>query len=111
MLPRPELSDLLGISYRRIPLLAIGNDIYCDTGLISYILERRFPASEGYGTIFPRRKNGLADTGMIKAFAKNYPEKALFPLAAGLLPWQKFGPAFLKDRGDVNLFISVSDFT
>lgn len=101
MLPRPELSELLGISYRRIPLLAIGNDVYCDTSLISYTLERRFPESKVFGTIFPRRKNGLADTGMIKAFTQSYPEKVLFPLAVGLSPWQKFPPAFLKDRSDV----------
>jgi glutathione S-transferase len=102
ILPRPELSELLGVTYRRIPILAIGNDVYCDTSLISYVLERRFPTSVGYGTIFPRRKNGKADTGMIKAFAQNYPERALFPLAAALLPWQKFQPSFVKDRSDFN---------
>lgn len=38
---------------------------------------------------------------MIKAFAQNYPEKSVFPLAAGLLPWNKFPEGFLKDRSDV----------
>ncbi|KAG7086428.1 hypothetical protein E1B28_002382 [Marasmius oreades] len=28
---RPEITELLGIGYRRIPILAIGNDIYCDS--------------------------------------------------------------------------------
>jgi hypothetical protein len=102
ILPRPELSELLGVTYRRIPVLAIGNDVYCDTSLISYALERHFPPSAGYGTIFPRRKNGMTDTGMIKAFAKYY-EAALFTLAPSLLPWDKFQPSFLKDRSDVRI--------
>lgn len=38
---------------------------------------------------------------MIKAFAQSYPERVIFPLTAGLLPWKKFPEAFLKDRSDV----------
>jgi len=94
------------VTYRRIPILAIGNDVYCDTSLISYVLERRFSASAGYGTIFPRRKNRKADTGMIKAFAQNYPQRALFPLGAALLPWQNFQPSFVKDRSDARILLS-----
>ncbi|KAI9695860.1 MAG: hypothetical protein M1836_005977 [Candelina mexicana] len=41
-LPRPDL-DALGVSYRRIPILSIGRDIYCDTRLILEKLEERFP--------------------------------------------------------------------
>lgn len=33
VLPRPDL-EALGITYRRIPLLAIGRDVYCDSSLI-----------------------------------------------------------------------------
>ncbi|KAI9715070.1 MAG: hypothetical protein M1812_006188 [Candelaria pacifica] len=40
-LPRPDL-DALGVSYRRIPILSIGRDIYCDTRLILQKLEERF---------------------------------------------------------------------
>ena len=109
-LPRPEISNLLGIAYRRIPLLAIGNDVYCDTSLISYALERRFPVSAGYGTIFPPSKSGKSDSGMVKAFAQNYPEKSVFPLAVGLLPWHKFPENFLKDRGDVGPSFHIYSF-
>ncbi|KAI9894639.1 MAG: hypothetical protein M1814_001995 [Vezdaea aestivalis] len=42
VMPRKDLS-LLGIRYRRIPLLAIGRHIYCDSRLILVELERRFP--------------------------------------------------------------------
>ncbi|KAB2571259.1 hypothetical protein BFW01_g12678 [Lasiodiplodia theobromae] len=41
-MPRPDLREL-GIAYRRIPLMAIGRDVYCDTRLILRKLEERFP--------------------------------------------------------------------
>ena len=33
VLPRPDL-EALGITYRRIPILAVGKDVYCDSALI-----------------------------------------------------------------------------
>lgn len=98
-MPRPDLSERLGVGYRRIPVLAIGNDIYCDTSLIASVLERRFPASAGHPSLFPPRTgSSRADTGMIKAFAMSYADRVLFPLAAENLPYGKFPPAFIKDR-------------
>ncbi|KDQ64297.1 hypothetical protein JAAARDRAFT_144871 [Jaapia argillacea MUCL 33604] len=100
--PRPELSTLLGISYRRIPILAIGSDVYCDTSLITSILERRFPQSSGYGTLFPVRNGsgGKRDTGMIKAWTISYMDRVIFPLGAACLPYNKFPAEFVKDRGE-----------
>ena len=40
--PKPDLTPLTG-GYRRTPVLQIGADIYCDTGLIVRELERRQP--------------------------------------------------------------------
>jgi len=106
-LPRPELSETMGIAYRRIPILAIGRDVYADTSLIASTLERRYPASDGYGTLFPRRKGGgLSDTGMVKTLAMYYFDRAVFPLAGFSLPFQKFPEAFLKDRADVSYQVS-----
>ncbi|KAJ7744478.1 hypothetical protein DFH07DRAFT_834454 [Mycena maculata] len=99
MLPRPEITEQLGITYRRIPILAVGNDVYCDTSLIASALERRFPAAQGYGTLFPNKKHGgSADTGLIKAFSKHWADTVLFPLAPAMLPWEKMPTAFIKDR-------------
>lgn len=42
MAPKPALTPLTG-GYRRIPVLQIGADIYCDTWLIAREIERRFP--------------------------------------------------------------------
>ncbi|KAJ4478026.1 hypothetical protein J3R30DRAFT_3478351 [Lentinula aciculospora] len=99
MLPRPEITDFLGLTYRRIPILAIGNDIYCDTSLIVAALERRFPTSYGFGTIFPPKKHGGSrDTGLLKAFTQHYADTVLFNLGPVLLPWNRFPESFLKDR-------------
>jgi len=40
--PKPKLVPLTG-GYRRIPVLQIGADIYCDTALIARVLEERKP--------------------------------------------------------------------
>lgn len=113
ILPRPELSDLLGITYRRIPVLAIGNDVYCDTRLIATALERRFPASKGYsksarGTIFPRRNGtGKVDKGLINAYTKYYLEDELFPPATDHLPYERLPADFLQDREQVDSAMRV----
>jgi len=99
ILPRPELSEYLNIAYRRIPILAIGKDVYCDSSLIASVLERRFPPSEGYGTLFPKRVGGgKTDTGLIKALAMFWSDRTIFPLAANSLPYDKFDKKFIKDR-------------
>lgn len=107
ILPRPELSELLGITYRRIPILAIGNDVYCDTALIASVLEHRFPASEGYGTLFPPRKGGGSmDTGLVKALSLYWVDRTIFPLGAQSLPYSRFDAKFLADRSSVSIFTS-----
>ena len=102
-LPRPEITDLLGIAYRRIPLLAIGNDVYCDTSLIVPKLEERVSPSVRFPSVYPPRKDSdKVDLGIIKAFAMTYTDRTLFPLGASLLPYGKLGDAFLKDRSAVS---------
>ncbi|KAJ6461137.1 hypothetical protein C8R47DRAFT_1159835 [Mycena vitilis] len=99
ILPRPEITDMLDVKYRRIPVLAIGNDLYCDTGLITSALERGFPASAGYGTLFPNRKGGgRADAGLIQMFTKHWAETVVFFLGVRVLDFASFPPEFVKDR-------------
>ena len=108
VLPRPELSDLLGVKYRRIPVLAIGNDVYCDTNLIATVLERRFPPSQGYRTLFPPRAGGgRADTGFVKAAAKFWTDAVLFPIISDSLPWSRMDPKLIADRGAVSVLLSL----
>jgi glutathione S-transferase len=54
IMPKPDLVPLTG-GYRKIPVMQIGADIYCDTQIILRELERRYPTP----SIFPV-KNGLA---------------------------------------------------
>lgn len=45
-MPRLDLAAL-GIAYRRIPILAIGRDVYCDTRLILRKLETLYSDTSG----------------------------------------------------------------
>ena len=47
IMPKPQLLPLTG-GYRRIPVLQIGADIYCDTQLIVRVIERRCPEPSVY---------------------------------------------------------------
>ncbi|KAH8820903.1 hypothetical protein F5884DRAFT_65739 [Xylogone sp. PMI_703] len=52
ILPRPAL-EALGVSYRRIPLLSIGKDVYVDSRLIIEKLEALYPPSSSHPAIVP----------------------------------------------------------
>ena len=106
-LPRPELSELLGVKYRRIPVLAIGNDVYCDTRLIASVLERRFPVSQGYKPLLPPRAGGgKTDTGLTKALVAYWSDSVIFSLMADSLPYNKFDAKFMEDRAAVRRCLS-----
>lgn len=85
-------------------MLAIGNDVYCDTALIANALERRFPPSQGYPSLFPPRTGGgKADTGLAKAVATYWNDRIVFPLIAQSLPYSRFDEKFMADRAQVSL--------
>ena len=62
ILPKPKLVPLTG-GYRRIPVLQIGADVYCDTGIIIRKIDQVFPEP----SIYPGRSEGLCH--MINLFA------------------------------------------
>ena len=47
IMPKPDLLPLTG-GYRKIPVMQIGADIYCDSAIIIRELERRFPEPSIY---------------------------------------------------------------
>ena len=55
MMPKPDLTALTG-GYRRIPVMQIGADVYCDTACIARRLEQLRPEP----SCFPREHAGLA---------------------------------------------------
>lgn len=94
-MPRPDLASL-GVGYRRIPLLAIGKDIYCDSRLIISKLESRYPGSN----LTPPT---AADSGISKLFENWTIDGGIFANTVKLMPfWHDDGflknKAFLDDR-------------
>lgn len=90
IMPKPDLIPLTG-GYRRIPVMQIGADIYCDSALIVRELDKRFPDRP----LFPTGGEALASA------VEQWCDKGLFQSAVMAI----FGtlgdgvdPAFIKDR-------------
>ncbi|KAL8804256.1 MAG: hypothetical protein Q9200_005905 [Gallowayella weberi] len=94
-LPREDLSAL-GVKYRRIPVLSIGRDIYCDTRLILEKLEKKFP-SGALGASQPDQK------AVEKLLEKWIIDGGIFARTSQALPLEMplfSDPNFVKDRAD-----------
>ena len=95
-LPREDV-NALGIKYRRIPLMAIGRDIYCDTRLILQKLEERFPS----GTLGASQSDQQALEGLLARWTI---DGGVFARAAQLIPLEMpllSDPKWVKDREDL----------
>jgi glutathione S-transferase len=98
--PRPLLAPLTG-GYRRIPVLQVGADIYCDTNIILLALERLHPAP----TLYPAGSEGLA-RGLSFAW-----ERAIWIPTIGVISHfigDMFPAEFIKDRKEGYLGIDIS---
>ncbi|KAF2728005.1 hypothetical protein EJ04DRAFT_120401 [Polyplosphaeria fusca] len=108
MLPRPLLTTTFALPYRKIPILTIAREIYCDTSLIIEALEHFFPASPTgpYGTIYPPpTSSSTTDTlapwiyrGLARGFASFWTDRPLFRATTGLIPAQVWETEFGVDR-------------
>lgn len=90
IMPKPDLVPLTG-GYRRIPVLQIGADIYCDSALIVRELERRFPEP----TLFPAGDRGLG------AAMALWTDRAMFQAAVAIIfggLGDRVPEAFVRDR-------------
>ena len=90
IMPKPDLIALTG-AYRRIPVMQIGADIYCDTQCILRELERRAPSP----SLYP---GGGVATHMAFVF---WADRVLFPATVGVIFGQVgdlVGQDFLDDR-------------
>lgn len=90
IMPKPDLVPLTG-GYRRIPVMQIGADIYCDSQLIVRELDRRFPDRP----LFPAGSEGLVNA------TEQWSDKVVFQSAV-IAIFGSIGdavdPAFIKDR-------------
>lgn len=96
-LPRPDLAAL-GVRYRRIPLMAIGRDIYLDSRLILSTLDSH-PSLSSYKPLSTPQSAGIA-----MLFDKFSTDSGVFTRAAQLIPleskiWED--EKFQKDREDM----------
>lgn len=98
MMPRPLLKDTFGLTYRKIPVLAIGKELYCDTSLIVEALEHFFPESEGYQTLYPLAADGRSYRPLIRGFASYWTDRPLFRVTTGLIPASVWRTSFGQDR-------------
>ncbi|KAF2131843.1 hypothetical protein P153DRAFT_429100 [Dothidotthia symphoricarpi CBS 119687] len=99
VMPRPDLSSL-DVAYRRIPLMAIGKDVYCDSRLIISKLESTYPNS----TLAPATS---ADAGVRKLFESWTVDGGIFINAVKLMPYWTPGSflsneAFVDDRAQLS---------
>lgn len=87
VLPRPDL-EALGITYRRIPLLAIGKDVYVDSSLIMDTIQAQLgdiatsPADKAYevwgNTVFQSALGAIPSAVLSDEFVKD--RKTIFPM-------------------------------
>ena len=94
-LPREDI-DALGVKYRRIPIMSIGRDVYCDTRLILHKLEEKFP-SGALGASQPDQK------ALEKLLESWTIDGGIFARAVQVLPSDMplfKDPKFLRDRED-----------
>jgi glutathione S-transferase len=93
VLPRPTLLDL-DITYRRIPVLAIGGDVYCDSGLIIDIIQEHL--------------GGLPTSSADHAYEVfgNH----IFSQGLSCIPESLFTEDFIKDRAPIFPICARKDF-
>jgi glutathione S-transferase len=95
MMPRPDIA-LLNVHYRRIPVMAIGRDVYCDTRIQLRKLEQLFPGS----ALSPTSPEAATLQKLFEIWAI---EGGLFARASQLIPSEMpllKDPKFQKDRED-----------
>lgn len=101
MMPRPILRDNFHLTYRKVPVLAIGREVYCDTSLIGEALEYFFPTSEGYRSIYPVTGDGRNYRPLIRGFASYWTDRTLFRVTSGLMPGGIWRSSFGRDRAQL----------
>ncbi|KAI0528292.1 glutathione S-transferase [Xylaria bambusicola] len=99
IMPRPDLS-LLGVSYRRIPVLAIGKDVYLDTRLIIQKLETLFPPSAAHPGISGVAAGRPEHSALEDLISQRTIEGDLFGSGVQCFPASRFASdaALLRDR-------------
>jgi glutathione S-transferase len=95
VMPRPDL-EAIGVKYRRIPIMTIGRNVYCDTRLILDKLEQLFPG----GTLGVSQPDQRAVQKLLEKWTI---DAGIFTRASQLIPTNMpllNDSKFTKDRED-----------
>ncbi|SMQ54709.1 unnamed protein product [Zymoseptoria tritici ST99CH_3D7] len=95
LIPRPELESI-GITYRRVPILAVGKDIYCDSKVQQRVILERLAKKQIPTSIHDR---AWEEWGFVA-----------FDQTLGLAPGKLMTPEFAKDRGSIYPLLIRPDF-
>jgi glutathione S-transferase len=98
MMPRPFLRNAFNLTYRKIPVCAIGHDIYCDTAVILEALEQFFPKRS---SLYPKDGNGRSNKALIRGFASYWTDRPFFRVTTGLIPGVVWKTSFGVDRSEL----------
>lgn len=79
--PRPNMVDL-GVNYRRIPVMSIGRDIYCDTLLILEKLNELYPATKDAPGLTVTKPQDRA----LERLLEKWTDAVVFKYAAAAIP-------------------------
>ena len=99
--PKPKLTPLTG-GYRKIPVLQIGADIYCDTALIVHVLEERKPEPSCFA-------GGVGAHEIVAHWADHWLFLAAVPPAIVKII-DALPPDFIKDRQAMSPGFSTENF-
>lgn len=103
MVPKADLTALTG-GYRRVPVLQIGADVYCDTALIARRLEELFPAPACF-----TREGGGAELVLQEWADRRLAFQVVPPVVVRLLPSLPAG--ILTDRAAMSPAFSEASLT
>lgn len=106
MMPRPILVDNFNLTYRKIPVLAVGRDVYVDTSLIVEYLhahpalkawrDEQRQGNSGYaGQEVHHDMQGRVLSRLLSSF---FTDRPLFRLTTGLIPSVVWRTKFGEDR-------------
>jgi glutathione S-transferase len=97
-MPRPFLRNTFNLTYRKIPVLAIAHDIYCDTAVILEALEQFFPQAP---SLYPKDRSGRSNRALVRGFASHWTDRAFFRVTTGLIPGVVWETSFGVDRAQL----------
>lgn len=109
MMPRPILVENFNLTYRKIPVLAIGRELIVDTSLIvewlhtypEIVKYRDRQAKAGIGNQGQELHQNAQGRVLSRLLSSHFTDRPLFRLTTGLIPGAVWRSSFGKDRANL----------